>query len=90
MVNFNDFIKQNTENQQFIAHCHPAPKFPLFEICKPKQSVLVMIGAEGDFTEHEVQTAKKQGFKSISLGNSRLRTETAGVVAANILAVINR
>ncbi|MDR1544117.1 MAG: 16S rRNA (uracil(1498)-N(3))-methyltransferase [Prevotellaceae bacterium] len=90
ITDFADFIVQTTENQRFIAHCYPTPKFPLFEICIPKKGALVMIGAEGDFSEQEIQTAENQGFKSVSLGAGRLRTETAGVVAVNTISILNR
>ncbi|MDR0830497.1 MAG: 16S rRNA (uracil(1498)-N(3))-methyltransferase [Prevotellaceae bacterium] len=89
ITNFNDFITQTTENQRFIAHCYNTPKTPLFSICQPKQSTLVMIGAEGDFSEEEVKAAESVGFQSVSLGNARLRTETAGVAAVHTVGLIN-
>jgi 16S rRNA (uracil1498-N3)-methyltransferase len=52
-----------------------------------KESTLVLIGPEGDFTPTEIEIAQANGFKDISLGNTRLRTETAGVVAATFLAL---
>jgi len=52
--------------------------------------VLILIGPEGDFSKEEVQKAISLGFIPVSLGNSRLRTETAGVVACHTVAVINQ
>lgn len=89
MVNFNDFVEQSSECQRFIAHCHNTPKEHLFAVCMPTQSTLVMIGPEGDFSEQEVALASKHGFVSITLSDSRLRTETAGVVAVNAIALKN-
>jgi 16S rRNA (uracil1498-N3)-methyltransferase len=53
------------------------------------KDIIILIGAEGDFTEKEVQAATVAGFAPISLGNTRLRTETAGLVAATMVAQIN-
>ena len=89
MTDFNDFINQIDENQRFIAHCHNSPKEPLFKICKPKESTLIMIGPEGDFSEQEIENTINQNFKPVSLSKSRLRTETAGIVAVNTIALAN-
>ncbi|MDR3327703.1 MAG: 16S rRNA (uracil(1498)-N(3))-methyltransferase [Prevotellaceae bacterium] len=89
MTEFSEFIVSNTQTQKFIAHCYDIQKVSLIKHIQSKQGVLITIGPEGDFSLEEVQNAEKQGFKSVSLGNSRLRTETAGVVAANMVALIN-
>ena len=89
LANFNDFVLQSTENQRFIAHCRKTEKQQLLRVCKKNLSTLVMIGPEGDFSLEEVQFAEKQGFTSVSLGQSRLRTETAGVVAVHTAAIVN-
>jgi len=89
LTNFNDFILQSTENQRFIAHCHKNEKEQLLTVCKKEFSTLIMIGPEGDFSQEEVQFAENQGFTSVSLGQSRLRTETAGIVAVHTAAVVN-
>lgn len=89
MITFADFIKSVNETQRFIAHCHDMPKTNLLKACKPKGNVVVMIGPEGDFSEVEVETALGNGFKSVSLGDSRLRTETAGVVACHLVTIAN-
>jgi len=87
LINFNDFVLQSTEHQRFIAHCHKTEKQQLLKVCKKNLSTLAMIGPEGDFSLEEVQFAENQGFTSVSLGQSRLRTETAGVVAVHTVAL---
>ena len=89
LINFNDFVLQSTENQRFIAHCCTTEKQLLSKICKKELSTLVMIGPEGDFSLEEVIFAENKGVVSVSLGQSRLRTETAGLVACDTVALIN-
>lgn len=72
-------------NQKFIAHCEDPTAF-LGDLCDLSKSKLVLIGPEGDFTNDEVNLALKSGFQGVSLGNTRLRTETAGVVALVIVS----
>ena len=67
--------------QRLIAHCGKDPKPFISQVLKPGETSLVLIGPEGDFTPEEIQEALSQGFTAISLGDTRLRTETAGVVA---------
>ncbi len=88
MIDFKDFVKKPFEGQKFIAHCHPGEKKALKDIYLPRNNVLILIGPEGDFSQEEVIEAEKNGFKSISLGNSRLRTETAAIVACHTIHVI--
>lgn len=74
--------------QRFIAHCLPDQKNNLAAaIDTSKSSQLVLIGPEGDFTKREVEFALKYHFTPVSLGNTRLRTETAGMVAATLLKI---
>lgn len=89
MVDFALFAKQSTEEQRFIAHCYDMPKEHLFAACCANQNILVMIGPEGDFSEQEVALAQEHRFVSVTLSDSRLRTETAGVVAVDIVALKN-
>lgn len=65
-------------------------KTHLKHLCKAKQNALILIGPEGDFSLQEVELARANGFKEISLGTSRLRAETAGVVACNIVSLANQ
>ena len=73
----------------FIAHCYDQPKQHLFNACQPGGDVVVMVGPEGDFSEEEVELALRNSFQAITLGESRLRTETAGVVACHLVTVAN-
>jgi 16S rRNA (uracil1498-N3)-methyltransferase len=80
---FTDVLMRSTEPHQFIAHCLPQQKQSLYEVMKNiRGSSLVLIGPEGDFTETEIEQALKQNLVPVTLGNTRLRTETAGMVAA--------
>lgn len=84
MVPFGKFIEAHGEGRRFIAHCYEEfPKKYLFEELQacPAEDVLVLVGPEGDFSFNEVQLAMLHGYESVSLGESRLRTETAGLVA---------
>lgn len=75
-------------DQKFIAHCMDPEKH--LKACYEKgKKTIVLIGPEGDFTKEEVDEAMDAGFQEISLGSSRLRTETAGVVSASIINVLN-
>lgn len=90
MVSFDDFIIQPFEGQKFIAHCYNDIKNPLTSIYKKNQNALILIGPEGDFSEEEVQKALDNGFTPISLGDNRLRTETACLVACHTIHVLNQ
>ena len=85
MVSFKDFIKVHQEGARYIAHCYEeVERSFLFEELKrlpATEPVTVMIGPEGDFSIDEVHEAVAHGFRSVHLGNSRLRTETAGLSA---------
>jgi len=88
---YDEFIKTQAErNQQcFIAHCYKDEKRFLKEEIEQGRDVLVLIGPEGDFSEKEVTDALALGFIPVSLGNSRLRTETAAVVACHTAVLLN-
>lgn len=74
--------------QKFIAHCEESNKQSLSsQPFNNSTSQLIFIGPEGDFTHEEIETALKNNFTPVSLGNTRLRTETAGIVAATLLCV---
>lgn len=87
LLPFNDFISSFSAQEKYIAHCLDSPKLELREIVSalPKHAI-VLIGPEGDFTEEEVGLAIECGYKSISLGEYRLRTETAAIVAVTLLS----
>ena len=90
MTDFDRFIAQPFDGQKFIAHCYEGEKPLLKDIIRKGENALVMIGPEGDFSEEEVEKAIGQGFQPISLGHSRLRTETAALVACHILNLENQ
>lgn len=85
-----ELLARNTSAQKLIAHCHNKPKESLKTACATEKDVLILIGPEGDFSEKEVDRATNAGFKTISLGESRLRTETAGIVACHTVNFINQ
>ncbi len=89
MITFKEFVAQNHNSQLFIAHCYDQPKQHLLHACPPASDVVVMVGPEGDFSEEEVELALRNSFQAITLGESRLRTETAGVVACHLVTVAN-
>jgi len=88
-VSFNEFISRPFESKKYIAHCYDKPKKPLAKLYGKGEDALILIGLEGDFSEDEVENAIKNGFEPISLGNTRLRTETACLVATHTIHVIN-
>jgi 16S rRNA (uracil1498-N3)-methyltransferase len=94
LTKFEDFIKSFENNataaQKFIAHCYEGEKPLLKNLCQPHIDIVILIGPEGDFSREEVEMAEKHGFMAISLGSSRLRTETAGVVACDTVSFVNQ
>lgn len=90
MTEFNRFVRQPFSGQKFIAHCHEGEKALLKECLQRGEDALVLIGPEGDFSEEEVREAFAQGFRPISLGPSRLRTETAALVACHLMNLTNQ
>ncbi len=89
MIDFEKFVKQDFSGDKFIAHCNEGEKIQLKEALVPGNDALVLIGPEGDFSNEEVELAINNGFKPITLGKSRLRTETAALVAVHIMNLIN-
>ncbi|MBC8004670.1 MAG: 16S rRNA (uracil(1498)-N(3))-methyltransferase [Verrucomicrobia bacterium] len=89
LTKFNDFIAQPFNGQKFIAHCDEQHRDLLKKMIAPHQNYLILIGPEGDFSAEEIEQALKAGFHPVSLGDSRLRTETAGVVACHTFNLLN-
>ena len=85
MTPLRSFIERGFDGDKFIAHCEPGSKVLLQDAVVPGHNSLVLIGPEGDFSPEEIDMALKAGFKPISLGPSRLRTETAALVAVHIM-----
>lgn len=88
ICSFQDFIEEKTSETRYIAHCHKSQKKPLKDIKKKKDSV-ILIGPEGGFSKDEITKALEYNYNPISLGNTRLRTETAGIVATHTISIIN-
>jgi 16S rRNA (uracil1498-N3)-methyltransferase len=85
-VAFESLISTIHDAQKFIAHCGEDPKFTLDQAINHEvDSRIILIGPEGDFTHHEIHLAKKHHFQPVTLGESRLRTETAAILAAVLL-----
>lgn len=87
-INFKEFVNQPREGRKYIAHCYEEiERIDLFSDLQnmPKdEKVTILVGPEGDFSFDEVQLAISKGYQSITLGNSRLRTETAGLLAVTM------
>lgn len=88
-VRFADFLTQQHPPMRFIAHCEEDEKMDLKRRVAPDKDVVVLIGPEGDFTREEIEAAYARGFLPVSLGESRLRTETAALVACSTVNLIN-
>ncbi len=90
MMDFSRFMQRDFSGQKFIAHCYEGEKPLLKDVLVPGQDALVLIGPEGDFSVEEVQKAEAAGFRAVSLGKSRLRTETAALVAVHTMNLFNQ
>ncbi|WP_298223129.1 16S rRNA (uracil(1498)-N(3))-methyltransferase [Flavobacterium sp.] len=88
-ITFKDFIKKQHDGTLFIAHCEETNKKLLKDLLQPKQDITVLIGPEGDFSNKEIELAIDHKFVPVSLGNTRLRTETAAIVACHSVVFIN-
>ena len=83
-IAFKEFFKQDFNGNKYIAHCEKTKKVALKD-AELKENTLILIGPEGDFSLNEIEIALRNTFKAVSLGTSRLRTETAGIVAVHTL-----
>ena len=88
-ITFNAFMQSNFSGQLFIAHCEETNKKSLKSELKPSQKTTILIGPEGDFSSKEIQQSLANNFIPVSLGQSRLRTETAGIAAVHSVAFVN-
>jgi 16S rRNA (uracil1498-N3)-methyltransferase len=86
---FKEFVKNKNKGLQLIAHCEETDKKSLKSVLKPNENVTLLIGPEGDFSEKEIALALGNKFVPVSLGNTRLRTETAAVVACHSVVFMN-
>ncbi|TWI13826.1 16S rRNA (uracil1498-N3)-methyltransferase [Flavobacterium cauense R2A-7] len=88
-ISLKDFINQEHSGNLCIAHCEETDKKLLKEVVKPNEAYTILIGPEGDFSEKEIELALKNKYIPVSLGNTRLRTETAAVVACHSVVFAN-
>ena len=88
VLSFESFLETNPKEKRMIAHCQRGNKIALHQIENLDEGLLIMIGPEGDFSDHEIEKAKNQSFTAITLGSQRLRTETAGIVACSKVATL--
>lgn len=88
-VTFKDFMKIKNEGLHLIAHCEETNKKSLKDVLKPNENVTMLIGPEGDFSNKEIALALENKYIPVSLGNTRLRTETAAVVACHSVVFVN-
>lgn len=88
-ISFDAFLEQQNASQKFIAHCEDENnKQFLQKIVNPNEDVLVLVGPEGDFTPNEINNALEHNFTPITLGQNRLRTETAGVYISTVMTTL--
>ena len=80
---FESFCNNSSEVSKFICTCHDINKIPVSKITKPEGVVKVLVGPEGDFDNEEINHSIKKNFSPISLGNGRLRAETAAIVVSS-------
>jgi 16S rRNA (uracil1498-N3)-methyltransferase len=86
---YESFLKKNIQTEKYVAHLNDNDRKLLSQTASPHSSYCVLIGPEGDFSEKEVKQALEAGFLAVTLGESRLRTETAGLVACHTLQLLN-
>lgn len=90
-ISFSEFISTETEGQKFIAHCEDRiPRLSLKNEAKTDEKITILIGPEGDFSPEEIKKAMEKGWQAVTLGESRLRTETAAIVGCHTVALINQ
>ena len=89
MISYNEFLKNNKNKIGYICHLEKGCKNNFHSLNLKSNKEFILIGPEGDFSNSEIQLALKRNIHPISLGKSRLRTETAGIVACHLLSLEN-
>lgn len=89
MMDFDRFISLPFDGHKLMAHCANGMKQPVRNLYQPGNNTLILIGPEGDFSPDEIKTSLSAGFSAVSLGESRLRTETAALVACHTIHLLN-
>ena len=88
-ISFSEFIKKNHSGQKFIAHCEETDKKSFAKEIEKDNPIIILIGPEGDFSTKEIKMAIENEFIPVTLGNTRLRTETAALVACHTIVIQN-
>lgn len=88
-ISFSEFVKKNINGQKFVAHCEETEKKSFTNEISKNQEVTILIGPEGDFSTKEIKLALENNFIPVTLGNTRLRTETAALVACHTIVLKN-
>lgn len=88
-LSYKEFIAKTHEGLLFIAHCEKEEKLDLKRRVAPDKDVTILVGPEGDFSKQEIKLAYEKGFLPVSLGENRLRTETAAIVACATVNMVN-
>jgi len=88
-ISYKEFITQDFNGQRFIAHCEESARKTLKHELKVKSDVTILIGPEGDFSVKEIEMAIQNKFIPVTLGETRLRTETAAIVACHSVGFVN-
>lgn len=90
MTDFEKFVRAERSGQKFICHCYEGEKPYLLDVLQSGADATVLVGPEGDFSIDEVRLAREMGYQEVSLGTSRLRTETAALVATHLMQIKNQ
>lgn len=88
-IPFKKFLELPVEGQKFIAHCEDTTRSQLKNSVQKSTDVTLLIGPEGDFSSAEIKKALEKGYKPVTLGNTRLRTETAAIVGCHTVVMVN-
>ncbi|WP_353777984.1 16S rRNA (uracil(1498)-N(3))-methyltransferase [Winogradskyella sp. 3972H.M.0a.05] len=89
-IAFKSFLNQKFEGQTFIAHCEDTDRKSLKQELTTSEEIIILIGPEGDFSSEEIALALQKGFTAVTLGDTRLRTETAAIAACHSVAFSNQ
>lgn len=88
-ISFKEFINLQNSDIKLIAHCEETDKKTLKSVLQSNQNITMLIGPEGDFSQKEIALALNNDYTAVSLGNTRLRTETAAIVACHSVVFVN-
>ena len=88
-ITFKEFMNLQNDDIKYIAHCEETDKKTLKSVLQPNKNITMLIGPEGDFSQKEITLALSNDYIPVSLGNTRLRTETAAIVACHSVVFVN-